>query len=85
MNTNQIETHFEALSTASVLPGGELHFTQEDVKNDPASVIVKICAVYRAYIRPALMVLAVLPFVGKKIKSKIAPAEALLDAVCPSE
>lgn len=85
MNVNQIENHFDTLSTSSVLPGGELHFTHEDVKNDPAAVLAKVCAVYRKFIRPALMILAVLPFIGKSVKSKIAPAEQLLDAVCPGE
>jgi hypothetical protein len=83
MKLQQVEEHFDALDLNEMAPGGALHFSAADVKNQPAEVLTKICGIYQK-IRPFIVLASELFLVPKKWRDALKSYMANMDQVCPS-
>lgn len=83
MNAEQLEDHFDGVDETQLQPGGTLHFTAEEVKLDPAAVLVKVCGIYQI-VRPFISWAAKFFLIPKKIKNILTQFITLMDQVCPA-
>lgn len=84
MDIQQTEAHFDAVDLARMQPGGDLHFTAEEVSASPATVITKICGVYQI-IRPFIDWASRFFLMPKKIKTILTTFLSVMDTVCTAQ